>query len=150
MIIRTVRDLVADRPCVTIAPSATTHDAAVAMTRAHVGALGVVEDGRLVGIFTERDLMVRVVAAGRTPSETSVAAAMTARPRTVTPDATIFEAQELMATLNCRHVPVEEGGRIVGMVSMRDVPLESRLMRQRWHAARNGQGNVGAPGRGPG
>lgn len=85
-----------------------------------VGALAVFEHGTLHGIITERDL-VRAVADGVELSRTPVVRYMTADPVTISPDAEVSEAAEAMIRLGARHLPVIEGGEVVGMVSARDL-----------------------------
>jgi CBS domain-containing protein len=90
------------------------------MKQKRVGALLVVEDGRLAGIFTERDALFRVIAEGRSPETTRLAEVMTPNPRTIAPDRPFGHALHLMHEGEFRHVPVVENGRPLGMVSARD------------------------------
>ena len=99
-------------------PSDTLVDAAHRMADRRVGAILVVEDDHLVGILTERDVLR---AAGRGTIEGSVAQWMTAEPDTVAPDATIGMAAAMMVHGGYRHVPIVEGGKLVGIVSIRDL-----------------------------
>ena len=102
------------------APSSTTvARAARLMERKNVGALLAVDDGRLVGIFTERDIVFRVVARGLDVESTRVADAMTRTPQTVGPDERFGYALLIMHEKGFRHLPVVDGGRIVGMLSAR-------------------------------
>ncbi len=102
------------------APSSTTvARAARLMERKNVGALLVVDDGRLVGIFTERDIVFRVVARGLDVESTRVADVMTRAPHTVGPDERFGYALLMMHEKSFRHLPVVDGGRIVGMLSAR-------------------------------
>jgi len=101
--------------------SATTVGAAARLMKEHrIGALLVVEQGRLAGIFTERDALFRVIAEGRDPEQTRVSEVMTANPRTITPDRPFGHALHLMYEGAFRHVPVVENGKPLGMVSARD------------------------------
>jgi len=101
--------------------SATTVGAAARLMKEHrIGALLVVEQGRLAGIFTERDALFRVIAEGRDPEKTRVSEVMTANPRTITPDRPLGHALHLMYEGEFRHVPVVENGKPLGMVSARD------------------------------
>jgi CBS domain-containing protein len=86
-----------------------------------VGAILVLDNGRLCGLFSERDLMVRVVVTGRNPDTTLVAEVMTTELTTVADTASVDEAMELMHARKCRHLPVMRGDRVAGMVSMRDL-----------------------------
>lgn len=103
----------------------------VARTMANlgVGAILVLGEGRLCGLFSERDLMVRVIVAGRDPGATLVSDVMSTNLATVTDTATVGEAMEQMHEHKCRHLPVMRGERVVGMVSMRDL-MDHELARQ--------------------
>jgi CBS domain-containing protein len=103
------------------APSAcTVAQAARQMAAGEVGALVVVDDGAVAGIFTERDALFRVMAPGRDPQRTTLAEVMTVRPVTAHPDKEFGFALRLMHEHGFRHVPVVEDGRLVGIVSARD------------------------------
>ena len=118
---RIVPDIVSNQTLVTRAPQTTVREAAKLMTERKIGAIMVVEAGRLVGIFSERDVLGRVVARGLDPDKTSLRETMTPNPVTVGPDDAPSAALELMAQRGFRHLPVVEGDRIVGMVSIRDL-----------------------------
>ena len=93
--------------------------AAKLMAKKNVGAIMVVEDKRLVGIFTERDAVFRVIAEGRDPRATRLDEVMTPQPATVTPEETFGRALLLMFEGGFRHVPVVKNGEPVGIVSSR-------------------------------
>ncbi|HEX9824701.1 MAG TPA: CBS domain-containing protein [Actinomycetota bacterium] len=95
-------------------------DVAGRMQFEEVGSLAIIEHGRLVGIITERDL-ARALSDGVDPVETPVADYMTAEPVTVSPDTEVSAAAAAMLELGVRHLPVMEEGRVVGMVSSRDL-----------------------------
>lgn len=117
---RAISTIIEDQEPV-IASSDITVAAAARLMKLHrIGALLVVDDGRLAGIVTERDVLFRVVAEGRDPSATRVADVMTANPRTISPDRPFGHALHLMHEGEFRHVPVVENGRPLGMVSARD------------------------------
>jgi CBS domain-containing protein len=80
-------------------------------------------DGGLVGIFTERDLLVRVVAPGRDPAADAVSDVMTREPETIGVEASVREAVRRMDEGAFRHLPVVERGRVVGVLSARDIPV---------------------------
>lgn len=101
-------------------PETTVSNAAKLMAGKNVGAVMVVEDERLVGIFTERDAVVRVMARGRDAQATLLADVMTAPPMTVDPDKTFGYALLMMHENGFRHVPVIENGKPVGIVSARN------------------------------
>jgi len=94
-------------------------DAARLMRRGNVGAILVVDQSRLIGIFTERDALFRVIACGRDPATVLLREVMTADPATVAPDETFGYALLLMHERGFRHVPVVREGRPVGVVSAR-------------------------------
>ena len=96
-------------------------DVARKMAGLHVGAILVLRNGTLTGIFSERDLMTRVVVEGRDIDRTSVSDVMTRQPATIQENASIAAAMEMMHEHGCRHLPVVNGDQVVGMVSMRDL-----------------------------
>lgn len=107
------------RKLVVAPPDAIVADAAALMKVNNVGAVLVVEEGRLVGIFTERDAVYRVMAEGREPRLTRVREVMTPEPKTVSPDDTFGYALLVMHENGFRHAPVVKDGRPVGVVSAR-------------------------------
>jgi CBS domain-containing protein len=96
-------------------------DAVRAMNRAGVGAVLVMAESRLVGIFTERDILTRVVEQGLDPASTSVREVMSERVAAVRPETTIAEAMAVMTERRCRHLPVFDGDRLAGVVSIGDL-----------------------------
>jgi CBS domain-containing protein len=122
---KTLRDLIQDRRLYSVDASRTVVEAARYMMEHNVGAVPVLRDGALVGILSERDIMNRVVAVGRTPGTTAVSEVMTANPRAVAADETIEECLFIMREFGFRHLPIVEGKELKGLVSLRDV-----LMRQ--------------------
>ena len=117
---RTVRDVIKQQQPVTAPATMSVQDAAKVMKERRIGAMMVVEGGVLVGVFTERDALNRVVAEGRDAQRTSLADVMTSNPQTVSPDASFNAALELMHQGRFRHVPVVESGVPIGMISVRD------------------------------
>lgn len=105
---------------VTDAPSDSLKDAASRMWQQQTGSLLVMDDGRLVGIITERDVM-KAVARGLPIDTTPVSAVMTGNVLTVPPTATLHEAARHMAVRWIRHLPVVDDGQVVGVVSQRDL-----------------------------
>jgi CBS domain-containing protein len=114
-----IRSVMEPRKLVVAPPQASVWEAARLMMDAQVGAVLVVSEGRLVGIFTERDAVYRVMAAQRDPRATPLAEVMTPRPKTLAPEASFGRALLLMHEKGFRHVPVVEAGRLVGVVSAR-------------------------------
>jgi CBS domain-containing protein len=104
-----------------VGPLATVIDAVNTMNGHHVGSVLVCEGGDPVGVFSERDVLVRVVAAHRDPRQTLVRDVMTTRLYTASPDDTLLEVMRLMTDRRCRHVPVMEGERLIGLVSIGDL-----------------------------
>lgn len=104
-----------------VGPLATVIDAVNVMNDHHVGSVLVVEGGYPVGIFSERDVLVRVVAAHRDPRQTLIRDVMTTRLHTATPDDTLLDVMRLMTERRCRHVPVMEGEMLLGLVSIGDI-----------------------------
>jgi signal-transduction protein with cAMP-binding, CBS, and nucleotidyltransferase domain len=96
-------------------------DVAKAMTEGQVGALSIIDDEKLVGIFSERDLMTRVVVAGRDPRTTKVSEVMTRDVLTAEFDDTVGACLDKMRKAGCRHLPVKQDGRVITMLSMRDL-----------------------------
>jgi CBS domain-containing protein len=104
----------------TLSRAASVCDAAMAMHERHVGAVMIVEDGELLGIFTERDL-ARCIATKLELSSTPLGLVMTRDPQTIRPNVTAMEALGRMQDGNFRHLPVLDGSAVVGMVSVRDL-----------------------------
>jgi CBS domain-containing protein len=127
-----VRDLLARKgtDVVSIAPSATVLDAAQLMNDRGVGGVVVLDgNGALLGIFTERDILRRVVAAGRAPHTTRVSDVFTRDIVTCGPETQVDECASIRSTRRVRHLPVIEAGRLHGLVTIGDV-LAHRLSDQ--------------------
>jgi CBS domain-containing protein len=120
MTAKSVKDLMTSDPT-TVDPETPVSEAAMRMARDGVGPLPVVEDGRLVGIVTDRDLVVRIVAEGRDPRVTPVREAASEHLVTVSADDDLVETLELLAKHQVRRLPVVEGDRLVGIVAQADV-----------------------------
>ena len=117
---RTIRSIIEGQELVTAAADMTVTEAALRMRANNIGAIMVLQDDRLAGIFTERDALFRVVAPGLDGKTTLLAEVMTRNPQTLSPDDHFASALHLMHTGGFRHVPVVEGERLVGLVSARD------------------------------
>jgi CBS domain-containing protein len=114
-------DMVRDQQPVTLPPNASVQEACRRMRERRVGAVLVTEGGdRLVGIFTGRDAVCRVLAEGLNVDRTQLADVITRDPDTMTPDKTAVEALRLMQDGGYRHVPIVHEGRVVGIVSRGD------------------------------
>jgi len=105
---------------VSVVPGATVAEAAQVMSIHHVGAALVVEDGSLVGIFTERDI-VRALATEHDAASNRVEVWMTKDPITLEPASSAEDALDLMRDHGFRHVPIVDAARLVGIVSIRDL-----------------------------
>jgi len=105
----------------TVSPDATVYEALEILAAKNVGALPVVEDGRLRGMFSERDYARKVVLAGRASRGVRVAEIMVTRVVVVTPAETIHDCMALMTGQRIRHLPVLEGDRLIGIVSIGDI-----------------------------
>jgi CBS domain-containing protein len=104
-----------------LAPTATALEAALMMREHHVGAVMIVDRGRLLGIVTERDLVYRLLANGGDAVSTRLAEIMTREPETLSPDDTAIVALEKMRAGRYRHLPVLRDDTVCGMVSIRDL-----------------------------
>lgn len=120
----------AARPVIYATPDMPVRKVARLMTESGIGAVLVMDGDDILGMFTERDLMTRVVNKRLDPSLVSVDQVMTADPVTVTPETTVTEAMTLVSEKHLRHLPVLEDGRLIAMLSARDL-LRSILSRQR-------------------
>ena len=116
-----VPDLVRDQTLTILAPGLPVREAAKAMADRNIGAVLVADQGRLVGICSERDISQRIVAKGLDASEVRIRDIMTSDPATVGPHDSPRHALTLMRRIGCRHLPVMAGERIVGMLSIRDL-----------------------------
>ena|SRR5438128_2552756 len=119
-----IRDILAikGRAVLSIHPEATALDGARLMNEHKVGSLLVMHDDRLVGMFTERDILQRIVAEGRPPGQTVIADVMTTEVACCRPQTTIEEARGAMKNRRIRHLPVvDDDGRLLGLVSIGDL-----------------------------
>src|SRR5499427_10425451 len=123
-------DLVKNRRVYTIDADKTVLEAARFMMEHGIGALPVLRNGELVGIFSERDVMNRVVAVGRTPGTTKIAEVMTANPRGVDVNESVEECLFLMKEFGFRHLPIVSGKELKGLVSLRDLLLKTSAKSQ--------------------
>jgi signal-transduction protein with cAMP-binding, CBS, and nucleotidyltransferase domain len=118
---RPIRSIIAKQKILTAAAEITVAEATRLMKKRTLGAVMIVNDhGRLLGIFTERDAVYRVLAEGRDPKTTKLSEVMSADPQAITPDKPFGHALLMMFEGGFRHVPVVENGKPVGMVSARD------------------------------
>jgi len=99
----------------------TVFEAVQEMNRRKVGAVLIVDGDKLAGIFTERDVLIRVVAADRDPKQTPVSHVMTRDPITITSSTTVEEVMDMHSGKHFRHLPVVDNGRLSGIISVRDI-----------------------------
>jgi CBS domain-containing protein len=119
----TVRDLLSRKgtSVISVAPDQTVLDAAHIMNDKGIGGVVVMQGSKLVGIFTERDIMRRVVAATKDPATTLVRDVMTADPMTITAEIQIAVCRAMMSARRIRHLPVVNDGTLVGVVTSGDI-----------------------------
>ena len=118
---RKMADMVRNQDPVTLPPEATVKDACERMRDRRIGAVLIIEaDRRLVGIFTGRDAVHRVLAAGKNAARTTLAEVMTRDPNAMPPGNTAIEALRLMEDGRFRHLPIVDDGKVVGIVSRFD------------------------------
>jgi CBS domain-containing protein len=135
-------DLIKDQETYKAEMGQTVLETVRAMVERNIGAVPVLDNGKLMGIFSERDLMKRVVAEGCDPRSTCLAEVMTEDPLTVNMNEDLETCMALMRRHSFRHLPVCQEGQLVGMVSLRDILLhdlnekydEVRMMRAYIHS----------------
>ncbi|HKM85674.1 MAG TPA: CBS domain-containing protein [Terriglobales bacterium] len=137
-----ISDLLKNQVTISAAVHQTVLEVATLMVEHNIGAVPVLQDGQLAGIFSERDLMIRVVVGGKDPARTLVSQVMTDDPLTVAPNDPLETCMALMKRHGFRHLPVCSGRELKGMVSLRDILLhdldekddEVRMMRAYLHS----------------
>jgi CBS domain-containing protein len=117
----TLRHVVQQLHLIHAAPTATVFEVAALMSEGRVGCIPVLDGERLVGVFSERDLMTRVVVEEKDPRQTAVGSVMTHEVITADLDDRVERCLEKMKGRGCRHLPVVHDGRVIAMVSMRDL-----------------------------
>ena len=105
----------------TIEPDATVYRALELMAEKNIGALPVVQDGKLIGIFSERDYARKCILLGRFSKDTLVSELMSSPVVTVTPDMTVYQCMTVMTERRIRHLPVVKDGKLIGIVTIGDV-----------------------------
>ena len=124
---KTARQLLAEKPAgtVSIAPQASVYEALVLMAERDIGALVVLEGETLAGILSERDYARKVILLGKSSREISVSEIMTHRVVCVGPDQTVDRCMGLMTEKRCRHLPVLDDNRVIGVLSIGDLVKET-------------------------
>ena len=121
-----ISEIMRDTRVLSVDAEQTVIEAARLMTEFNIGAVPVLRNGELIGIFSERDLMRRVVAGGRSPAMTKVFEVMTSKPQTISADDDIDECMQMMREAGFRHLPVMEDGKLRGLISLRDIMMRAR------------------------
>ena len=116
-----IAELIEGHPLILAQSSDNVRDVARKMSERNIGAIAVLDSGKLVGIFSERDLMTRVVVPGLNPDDTPVSNVMTKALVAAKPEEEIGSALQKMQSLGCRHLPVVDEGNLIGMLSLRDL-----------------------------
>lgn len=116
-----LKSLISGRRLTYVTSEATTLEAAAKMADAKIGALLVLDKGNLVGIFTERDLLNRVVALGKDPSKTQISEVMTENVAVCDVNETYENCLAQMRKLGCRHMPIVDKDQLLGVLSIRDL-----------------------------
>jgi CBS domain-containing protein len=118
---KSIAELIENQVLTVLEPGLTVRNAAQRMAERNIGAVAVVEDGKLAGVFSERDIMARVVAKGLDPDDTPVGVVMSKELVVADPSDDVDDAIQKMHSIRARHLPVVENGKLVGMVSIRDL-----------------------------
>jgi CBS domain-containing protein len=137
-----ISDLIKNQVTISAEPDQTVIEVATLMVEHNIGAVPVLSDGNLAGIFSERDLMIRVVVGGKDPARTKVSQVMTEDPLTVAPNDSLETCMTLMKRHGFRHLPVCSGRELKGVISLRDILLQNldekddevRMMRAYLHS----------------
>jgi CBS domain-containing protein len=135
---RPVRDLIERAHLVRAAPGDSVRKAAEQMAEHVCGSVVVMDGERILGIFTERDLLMRVAAKGRDLDTTPLAEVMTRNPDTIAADAPVADAIRRMDEFSYRYLPVIEDGRLIGIISTRHLPFAEVIEMQDELEARHG------------
>lgn len=116
-----IAELIEEQTLTVIESGFTVRTAAQTMAERNIGAVAVVDSGKLAGIFSERDLMARVVAKGLDPDDTLVGLVMSKELVVADPSEDVDQALQKMHAIRARHLPVVDDGKLVGMISIRDL-----------------------------
>ncbi|MCT4557468.1 MAG: CBS domain-containing protein [Pelagimonas sp.] len=133
MTITSIGQLIAGRPLISVTPECTAEQACKLFSEHRIGALAVVDQGALVGILCERDVIRRCIAQERAPAQTPVREVMTQNPTAVSQSDGLAHAQTVMDQGAFRHLPVvDDAHHAVGMISVRDIPTDYKVMAERF------------------
>jgi len=125
-----IYEIVKNRKTYSVDANQTVFEAARLMAEQNIGAVAVLREGRLAGIFSERDIVKRVVANGRIPGTTRVSEVMTANPRVVSPDESVDECLFIMREFGFRHLPICQDHQLMGLISLRYLLVVSDLQQR--------------------
>jgi CBS domain-containing protein len=124
-----VKLLIEGKGLIYVQPDTTVHEASAMMARARIGAVVVLDNGKLVGIFTERDLLGRVIVPGLDPRLTRISEVMTSNVVVANASDSCEECLEKMKKVGCRHLPIVEDDDLIGIISIRDLLLHDNLVK---------------------
>jgi CBS domain-containing protein len=142
MIYRSVAALIKDQKTISLDPDVSVQEAAEKMAEHRIGAIPIVAQGKLTGIFTERDLLNRVVAKGLLPQDIPLEQVMTRDPVSVDSNASLVHSLSIMFEHKLRHLPIQKDGKVVSVLSCRDMPASYWIKRENWLTARNELGSA--------
>lgn len=128
---RQIRDIICKQKILSVSPTITVREAVKKMAAAHVGTILIIENNQLIGIFTERDALNRVLSNNRDPDTTILTEVMTPNPKTIKPDLPFAHAMCVMHDNNFRHLPVVENDIVLGIVSARDALGQEMVMAEK-------------------
>lgn len=118
---RQIAEIIQDKPLFHASSTDDVRSVVKMMAEKNIGAVAVLDGDALAGMFTERDLMTRVIARDLDPATTTISTVMTRDLATASPEDGIADCLQKMHALNCRHLPVVAGGKLIGMISLRDL-----------------------------
>lgn len=118
---RQVKEVIEGRSVISTPPDAAVLDVVRTMTEKNIGAVPVIDNARLIGIFTERDLMTRVVSRELAPAETKISDVMSRDVGSAGPDDVLADCIDKMQSSGYRHLPVVSDGKVIGVISLRDL-----------------------------
>ena len=127
-----IAEIIEGRPLILATQTENVREVARRMSERNIGAVAVLEDDRLVGVFSERDVMSRVVATGLNPDDTPVGMVMTREIVVGEPSEDLDQALQEMHSIGSRHLPIVSDGKLIGMISLRDLlEVDDEDQRQR-------------------
>lgn len=138
MIVSKVAQLIKDRPLAQAETNDTVSEACRILCDLDTGALIVIDSGELVGVLSERDVIRRLLCAGRAADQTPVADIMTPLPQAMDAEGDVAQAIEIMREGGFHHVPILDNGTPVGLLSADDIPEEYRMLLERFKEMRGG------------